>query len=70
METPIQFLPTEREREILRLASRGLSNAEIARHYQTSEQVIKNRWQLIYDKLGVRNRTIAVADAIRKGYIG
>ena len=60
---------SEREVEILRLASRGLANSEIADHYDTSEQVIKNRWQLIYDKLGIRDRTFAVADAIRKGII-
>lgn len=55
---------------MLRMASEGKSNQEIAEEMDTSEQVVKNRWQLIYEKVGLRNRTFAVAEAIRKGWIG
>lgn len=61
---------TPRERVMLRMASEGKSNQEIAEEMDTSEQVVKNRWQLIYEKVGFRNRTFAVAEAIRKGWIG
>ncbi len=60
---------TARELEMLAFASEGLSNSAIATKHETSPQVVKNRWQVIYEKLGLNNRTVAVAHAIRKGLI-
>jgi DNA-binding NarL/FixJ family response regulator len=49
-----------RQREILRLAALGESNAQIAAHLRRSEKTIRNQLSDIYGALGVRNRTEAV----------
>lgn len=50
---------TNRELEILRLASDGRSNAELARMLWVSEQTVKFHLSNIYRKLDVSNRTEA-----------
>ena len=52
-------LLTRRELEILRLASSGLSNAQMAKHLWVTEQTIKFHLSNIYRKIGIRNRTAA-----------
>ncbi|PBB41826.1 hypothetical protein CK222_22005 [Mesorhizobium sp. WSM3866] len=54
----ILFKPlTKREREIVRLASRDLSNKEIARHLKISEGTVKIHLNKVYSKLSATNRT-------------
>lgn len=60
---------SEREREVLRLMSGGLSNKEIANALDLSEGTIKNHVSNILAKLGVRDRTRAVLKAIDAGLI-
>ena len=48
-----------RQREILKLAVEGLSNAEIAGRLYLSESMIKQHLRAAYKVLGVRNRTEA-----------
>ena len=48
-----------RQREILKLAVEGLSNAEIAGRLYLSESTIKQHLRTAYKVLGVRNRTQA-----------
>jgi predicted ATPase/DNA-binding CsgD family transcriptional regulator len=52
---------TERELEILRLIAEGLSNAEIAQRLVLSLGTVKWYNTQIFDKLGVKNRTQAIA---------
>jgi len=54
---------SDRELEVLKLVFDGCSNAEAARRLFVSENTIKWHLQHIYSKLGVKNRTAAVAAA-------
>jgi DNA-binding CsgD family transcriptional regulator len=47
---------TAREREIIRLISRGLSNPEIAARLFLSRQTVKNQIHVLFQKLKVKNR--------------
>jgi DNA-binding NarL/FixJ family response regulator len=48
-----------RKQEILELVTRGLSNAEVARHLYLSESTVKQHLRGAYKALGVKNRTEA-----------
>jgi DNA-binding NarL/FixJ family response regulator len=54
---------------VLRLAAEGMTDAEIAAELVYSTETIKWRWDGIRDMLGARNRTHAVAQAFRAGWI-
>ncbi|NJP04190.1 MAG: response regulator transcription factor [Chloroflexaceae bacterium] len=60
---------TRREREVLRLIAAGLSNQEIARQLVIVEGTVKVHIKRIYGKLGVSNRTQAVARARQVGLL-
>src|SRR5712672_2061322 len=55
---------TERERQIMRLVSEGLSNKEIGRRLNISDGTIKQHLHHIYRKLEISNRTVLAALAI------
>ena len=57
---------TDREREIMRLVSEGLSNKEVARQLNISEGTIKVHLHHIYQKLEINNRTVLAALAISR----
>lgn len=61
---------TRREIELLRLVADGLSNKAIAQTLSVSENTVKYHVRNILQKLGVQNRTEAVAHAIRAGLLG
>ncbi|HEX6348372.1 MAG TPA: response regulator transcription factor [Candidatus Dormibacteraeota bacterium] len=59
-----------REREVLRLAARGLSTKEIAKELQISRRSVDAHFSNIYRKLDVVNRGQAVHHALLQGLIG
>ena len=54
---------TEREREILDLVARGLTNAAIARRLVVSDKTVRNHVSNVFGKLHVADRAEAVARA-------
>lgn len=54
---------TEREREILDLVARGLTNAEIAQRLVLSSKTVRNHVSNVFTKLQVAGRAEAVAQA-------
>jgi len=60
---------SERERDVLRLLARGLSNADIAARLYLSEGTVRNYVSSIFTKLEVTDRTQAAVLAIRYGVV-
>ncbi|AGF73665.1 LuxR C-terminal-related transcriptional regulator [Corynebacterium halotolerans] len=60
---------TPRELEVLKLVASGSSNREIGHALMLSEATVKSHLVHIYDKLGVRSRTSAVAAAREQGVL-
>ncbi len=79
-ETPGSALPqqrraadpglTEREQQVLRGMSDGLSNAQIGKELFLSEDTVKTHARRLFRKLDVCDRGHAVAEGFRRGLIG
>jgi DNA-binding NarL/FixJ family response regulator len=61
---------SEREREVLQLMARGLSNGEIARSLVVSPKTVRNHVSNVFTKLQVTDRSEAVLRARRAGLGG
>ncbi|MGC4893440.1 response regulator [Micromonospora sp. DT31] len=61
---------TEREREVLTLIGRGLSNAELAEHLHLSPATVKTHVGRLLTKLAVRDRAQLVIVAYETGLVG
>ena len=60
---------TDRESEVLGLLAKGLANKQIAVALGISEHTVKFHVSSIYAKLNVTNRTEAVREGLRGGWI-
>jgi DNA-binding NarL/FixJ family response regulator len=60
---------SDREAAVLRLVAEGLETGEIARRLSYSERTIKNVIHDVTSRLGLKNRSHAVAFAVREGLI-
>lgn len=66
-ESTVQL--SNREREVLHLIARGMTNAAIGRELSLSLHTVKQHASAIYRKLDVRNRAEAVQRGERLGHI-
>jgi DNA-binding NarL/FixJ family response regulator len=60
---------SDRELEVLQELTHGKSTREVAEHIHVSEETVKTYLKQIFRKLGVRDRTEAVAEAFRRGLV-
>lgn len=60
---------SRRETDVLRLLADGFDTAQIAARLAYSERTVKNVLHSLLSRLGLRNRTHAVAYALREGLI-
>ena len=60
---------THREAEVMRLMSEGKSNRAISEHLVISEKTVKNHVSSILQKMSVDDRTQAVLQAIKNGWV-
>lgn len=67
-QEPVDIL-SDREMEVLKLASRGLSNQEIANQLSLSTRTVQGHLGHIFNKLEVGSRTEAVVHALKEGWI-
>ena len=58
-----------RETEVLQLAAYGKTNRDIADRLSISPEAVKRHLERIFEKLSVRDRTEAVAVALREGLV-
>jgi DNA-binding NarL/FixJ family response regulator len=63
-DTPTLGL-SDREEEVLRLMSQGLTNKQIAKKLTVSVNTVKKHTQNIFTKLNVESRTAAVAKLLK-----
>ncbi|MBA2956154.1 response regulator [Nocardioides sp. MAH-18] len=60
---------TDREREVLRLIARGLTNGEVAEDLHLGEPTVRTHVGRVYAKVGARDRAQAVVFAYESGLI-
>jgi DNA-binding NarL/FixJ family response regulator len=60
---------TQREQEILSLLAQGQSNPEIARRLHLAKGTVRNYVSVIFQKLGVSDRTQAAVVAVQRGLL-
>jgi two-component system nitrate/nitrite response regulator NarL len=60
---------TPREREVLQLVTKGMTNKEIGVQLHIAENTVKNHLRNILEKLHLQNRAQAAAYAVREGLV-
>ena len=61
------YLLTNRERDIIVMVLRGMSNKEIASQFAITEQTVKDHLKHVYGKVGVHQRTALCAKLLGLG---
>jgi DNA-binding CsgD family transcriptional regulator len=61
---------SDRETEVLRLVSRGLTNKEVAAKLDTSARTVGHHLAHVYEKIGVTTRAAAAMFAMKNGIVG
>jgi DNA-binding NarL/FixJ family response regulator len=61
---------TNREVEVLRLVSRGLTNKEVAQKLEISARAVGHHLAHTYEKIGVTTRAAAAMFAMKNGIVG
>lgn len=67
-QEPLETL-SEREKDVLRLATKGLSNRDIADQLCLSIRTVQGHLTHVFNKLGVGSRTEAVVRGLKEGWI-
>jgi len=57
---------TDREREVLELVGKGMTNKEIAEKLVISTNTVKRHLKAIFEKLNIHTRSAAAAKAVGK----
>ncbi|WP_342610159.1 helix-turn-helix transcriptional regulator [Thermanaerovibrio velox] len=65
---PVEDL-SQREREVLLMASKGLSSKEIASRLIISDRTVQAHLASVYQKLGARNKTEALLLGLKHGFM-
>ncbi len=60
---------TRRELEVLKLAAKGLGNRDIRHDLGVGLRTVKGHLEIIFGKMGVRSRTEAVLEALKRGWV-
>ena len=68
-QKPSEVLLSQRETEVLKLATRGLSNQDIANELCLSLRTVQAHLGHVFNKLRVSSRTEAVVRALKEGWI-
>ena len=68
-DDPVHQLLSRREVEVLHLLAEGRSNRDISDMLFISEKTVKNHVSSVLRKMEVNDRTQAVVDAIRRGWV-
>ncbi len=69
VETDNQNPLTERQMEVLKLVAQGVTNKEIGRALNISENTVRKHLQNIFEKLEVSSRTEATTLAYQRGWV-
>lgn len=62
-------LPSPRESQILHLLAKGATSRQVAESMYVSEATVKSHLNRLYKKLGVNDRSAAVAQAMRRNWV-
>jgi DNA-binding NarL/FixJ family response regulator len=60
---------TDRQKEIAALIAKGFSNKQIARALGITEGTVKTHLHLLYEKVGVSNRTLFAIHVLDQGLL-
>ncbi|HET9447714.1 MAG TPA: helix-turn-helix transcriptional regulator [Steroidobacteraceae bacterium] len=64
LRTPESGVCTDRELQIVRLLTQGMTNKQIANKLGIAEDTVKKHLQHVYKKLGVRRRALLIIDRV------